>query len=225
MWAMGNAFTVSFPTRAQPHWFQIQTLPILGTRKIYPAQLPVTIGCAPYHLQRLNTSTNLGQLVITHRPVKTPLWHGTYQLVIGAAAASCYSITVTARIAEAAVVVVDRHMNTARHMQLQLPQFDRKLTDAWTSMRLSERKLLVLQQMMDEAETESARCEREISECNEELAKDEVDMALSDADRLDLYNEVSSRHARLIIKFRTQAWTKVEVAFFGRSLWIKYLIS
>jgi len=92
-------------------------------------------------------------------------------------------------------------------------------------MRLSERKLLVLQQMMDEAETESARCEREISECNEELAKDEVDMALSDADRLDLYNEVSSRHARLIIKFRTQAWTKVEVAFFGRSLWIKYLIS
>jgi len=122
MWAMGNAFTVSFPTRAQPHWFQIQTLPILGTRKIYPAQLPVTIGCAPYHLQRLNTSTNLGQLVITHRPVKTPLWHGTYQLVIGAAAASCYSITVTARIAEAAVVVVDRHMNTARHMQLQLPQ-------------------------------------------------------------------------------------------------------
>ena len=150
----------------------------------------MTIGSSPYHLQRLNASTSLGQLVITHRPQKTPLWHSGFQLVVGAASASCYSVTVTARVAEAANVVVGRHMARAKQVQAALPDFDRKLEDAWTSMRLSERKLMVLQEMMDEAEAESARTEREISECNEELQADETNMQLSDKDRLDLFNEV-----------------------------------
>ena len=55
--------------------------------------LPQAIGHAPYDLQRVNTATSLGQVVIVHRPVRVPLkMPGRYQLVVAAAADTMYTV-------------------------------------------------------------------------------------------------------------------------------------
>jgi len=51
--------------------------------------------------------------------------------------------------------------------------------DLWTSMRLGERKVLVVQGLMDEAEVESSRCEGETERCNQELQIDDECVAAS----------------------------------------------
>ena len=52
--------------------------------------------------------------------------------------------------------------------------------DLWTSMRLGERKVLVVQGLMDEAEVESSRCEGETERCNQELQIDDERMEMTD---------------------------------------------
>lgn len=55
--------------------------------------VPQAIGHAPYALQRVNTATSLGQVVIIHRPVRVPLkMPGRYQLVVAAAADTMYTV-------------------------------------------------------------------------------------------------------------------------------------
>jgi hypothetical protein len=56
--------------------------------------LPEAIGHAPYALQRVNTSTTLGQIVLLHRPARQPLqMPGRYQLVVAAAADTMYTVS------------------------------------------------------------------------------------------------------------------------------------
>ena len=57
---------------------------------------PVNVGYAPYESQQLNTGTQLGRTVLIHNPDDKPLKPGPYQVVLGAASATKYSITVEA---------------------------------------------------------------------------------------------------------------------------------
>ena len=75
-------------------------------------------------------------------------------------------------------------------MAEELAKLGEELEDLWTSMRLFERKLLVVQDMMLEAEAESQRCERDIEMCNEELIADDEMGDLRDDERVDIFNEI-----------------------------------
>jgi hypothetical protein len=108
-----------------------------------PAAPPVAIGYTPYKLVQLNTAEQPGRIVIYHQPKNVPIWQQKYQLVVGAAAAAQYSITVTGRLAEDAAICVERNLSHAKLLQLELPKLTAELDDLWLSMRLFERKLVV----------------------------------------------------------------------------------
>ena len=59
-------------------------------------------------------------------------------------------------------------------------------------MRLFERKLLVCEELMDEATLECRRCEREVEQCNDELLGDEAldEPELGEEGRLEVYGEI-----------------------------------
>jgi hypothetical protein len=55
-------------------------------------------------------------------------------------------------------VVVDRAIERTKELQARLPHFQAELDDLLNTLRLSERKLAVAEQMLDEAAHESKRC-------------------------------------------------------------------
>ena len=87
-------------------------------------------------------------------------------------------------------MAVARAMSRARALQLALPGMEARLDESWTTMRLAERKLAVVEAMLNEAEAEAARCEREIGDCEEELAGDDALGQLGAVRRTELECEV-----------------------------------
>ena len=151
---------------------------------------PQALGCAPYELQILNTPDALGRIVIHHKPRRIPVEPGTFQVVIGAAAASKYSIQVHGTLGEAAKTVLDAEFESSLTKQTRLSQCSKELAELWTSMRLAERKITVCQGLIDEAESESARCEADIEMCNNELAEDDEIMEMGEEERNDIFREI-----------------------------------
>ena len=151
---------------------------------------PIPCGYAPYEAQQLNTGTQMGRTVVIHDPEHKPLRAGPYQVVLGAASATKYSITVEAHAVRTAPAELKAlHEKGAEHLE-RLKVCRVATDDLWTSMRLGERKVLVVQGLMDEAEVESSRCERETERCNQELAIDDERMELTDEQRRELYSQV-----------------------------------
>jgi hypothetical protein len=151
---------------------------------------PVNVGYAPYESQQLNTGTQLGRTVLIHNPDDKPLKPGPYQVVLGAASATKYSITVEAHAVQTAPATLHSEATRAKKIQEELRLCRVATDDLWTSMRLGERKVLVVQALMDEAEVESSRCEQETERCNTELAIDDERMELTDDQRRALYANV-----------------------------------
>lgn len=139
-----------------------------------PTKAPQEVGYAPIELQELNTPDAAGKLTLLHAPSAAPLLHRTFQLVVGGLSGSKYDVTVTARLAEDAKLSVERQLRYAKETQAQLPVIEGELEQCWESMRLFERKLLVARDMIDEAEVDLRRCERDMEACADELAADEI---------------------------------------------------
>ena len=177
---------------------------------------PVSVGFAPYASQQLNTGNQLGRTVLVHRPEKIPLAPGAFQLVVGAASATKYSVQVEATSVFTARATLARERERAVEAQEHLSKAKAAIADLWTSMRLAERKALVVQALMDEAEVESSRCERETERCNTELSMDDERMELTDDQRRSLYAEVRA----LEVEFAH--WCRL---FASRSLERKDLLS
>ena len=152
--------------------------------------MPQALGYAPYSLQVLNTPDALGRVVIHHKPQKVPLEGGTFQVVVGAAAASKYSIQVSGAVGEDAESVLNREFEDSMKKQSRLTQCSNELEELWTSMRLSERKIAVCQALTEEAESESSRCESDIEMCNAELAEDDEIMEMTEEERNDVFREI-----------------------------------
>ncbi|GMH74329.1 hypothetical protein TrST_g7101 [Triparma strigata] len=169
---------------------QLYRMPSAEDKKKDPLAAPQALGYAPYELQILNTPDTLGRVVIVHKPNKIPVEDGTFQVVIGAAAASKYSIQVSGTLGEDAETVLNREFTTSLEKQKRLSQVSLELNELWTSMRLAERKIAVCQGLTEEAESESARCESDIEICNNELAEDDENMEFTEEERNDVFREI-----------------------------------
>ena len=175
---------------------------------------PTPIGHCPPELQALNSADSFGRMVIVHSPRNIPVRPGGFQVVIGAASDVKYSVTVTARLAEPAGNVAMRKFEEAKHVQNELPVVKASLEELWTSMRLAERKLHVVQALMDEAEAESSKCESEIEQCNDELAEDDERMEYTEDERNDIFGEIRTlevEFAHWCRLFATRAQEKKDI--------------
>jgi hypothetical protein len=154
-------------------------------------QVPRAVGFSPYRLQCPNLPEHIGKIVIIHRPQRKPIPPITFQIVIGCASTTKYSIEVTARVAKAALPMVDTAIIDAKEKQSRLPNCFKELESLSESVRLAERKLLVCNKMISEAEAESERCQRVMREISERLHIDDQEMVMFESERRELKRELS----------------------------------
>ena len=137
---------------------------------------------------------DLSQVTILHEPSAVPVLAQPFQVVVGAVSAAEYSITVSGRLAEEGKVAVERMLKHAKEVQAVVPELTGDLEDLWNSLRLFERKLLVVKGMMAEARSEALRCERDMEMCYDELHADDRfpvnEQLLDETDRADVYAEI-----------------------------------
>merc|ERR1711871_37435 len=152
--------------------------------------VPAPVGFAPYIMQSPNLPDHMGRIVIMHRPASRPLPPASYQIVVGAASSTKCSITVTCRVAQAALPLVDEAIAVARRQQSRLPQCLKELEILDESLLIAERKLLVCEKMIAEAELESKRAQENIFAINKKLAEDDKFMTMLDDERRELVNEL-----------------------------------
>jgi len=135
----------------------------------------------------------LKQVTILHEPSAVPVLAQPFQVVVGAVSAAEYSITVSGRLAEEGKVAVERLLKHAKEVQAVVPELTGDLEDLWNSLRLFERKLLVVKEMMAKARNEALRCERDMEMCYDELHADDrfpiQEQLLDESDRADIYAE------------------------------------
>lgn len=151
--------------------------------------LPQSIGFAPYDLQSPNLPNAMGRLIILHKPKIRPLESGTFQIVIGAASNTKYSIEVSSKVAKVALPVVDEAIKRAKEMQGRLPIVLVEIDSIQESIRLAERKLLICEKMIQEAELESERCHKGMRICRRKIEKDDEDFLLMEDERRNLVRE------------------------------------
>jgi hypothetical protein len=61
------------------------------------AAIPYPVGFAPYEMQSPNLPNSLGKVLIIHKPNEQPVHPGTFQIVIGAASSTKYSVEVSSK--------------------------------------------------------------------------------------------------------------------------------
>jgi len=153
--------------------------------------MPVSVGFSPYQMQSPNLPETLGRVVIMHRPKRRPIKAGFFQIVIGVASNTKYSIDVSCKVAKSALPVVDAAILKAKEMQARLPNVLHELDDLQESLRLAERKLLVCQKMIDEAQLEMDQSQSGMGVVSHKLEIDDEEMTLLEDERRELERELA----------------------------------
>lgn len=153
--------------------------------------VPLAVGYTPYDLQSPNLPESFGRIVIVHDPKTKPIAPGMYQLVLGAATTTKYSVEVSCNYAQNALSIIDPLVIKAKEMQSRLPLCLTEMEDLQEGLRLAERKLAVIRKMIVEAEAETHRCQRSIQIVGEKLARDDETMEYTEDERRDLMKEQS----------------------------------
>ena len=153
--------------------------------------VPVPVGFSPYSMQSPNLPESLGRIVILHKPKRKPIQPGVFQIVIGVASGTKYSIEVTAKIAKAALPVVDAGIIRAKELQSRMPNVLLELDSLSESHRLAERKLTVCQKMITEAEAATERCKADMALVTHKLEVDDEEMTLLEDERNELERELA----------------------------------
>lgn len=152
--------------------------------------VPVPVGYTPYSMQALNTADSEGRVIIIHKPRSRPIKPGSFQVVIGCASPTVYSIEVSCRTAKAALPIVNTQVSRAVAMQERLPVCLAELDSLQDSIRMVERKLLVCHKLAKEAEAHCSRCQRYMAVIGDRLDLDEEKMTLYEEERRDLMREM-----------------------------------
>lgn len=167
------------------------------------AGLPRPVGYTPYDSVAPNLPNSIGRLVVFHKPKVRPITPGNFQIVIGTAAQTKYSIQVMAKYAKAALPVVDDEVTHAKTIQSRLPVCLYELDTIIESIQLSERKLLVCEKLIEEAESEALRCQESIKTIRQQLIKDDEELFLLEDERKNLIRECN------IFEIEYSQWTQL----------------
>jgi hypothetical protein len=176
--------------------------------------VPEPIGYAPYHLQSPNLPGAMGRLVLLHKPRIRPIAPGTFQIVVGAASNTKYSVVVTCNIGKTALPIVDEAVTVAKRMQSRLPICIMEIEGVEESTRLAERKLLVCEKMIQEAELESEMSQKGMRIINKQLERDDEELTLMEDERRDLQRELGifeMEYAQWAHSFATRSREKDDI--------------
>ncbi|KAF0723283.1 hypothetical protein Ae201684_017766 [Aphanomyces euteiches] len=116
-----------------------------------PNASPQPIGQVKYADVSLNTRESLGRIVIRHAPRQLPVAQGIFHIVVGCPSETIYSIEVDAHVVTPVRDFIKHAKQTALTNQARLPVGRQEIAQYWQSMRLAERKLLLVKQAAAEA--------------------------------------------------------------------------
>lgn len=150
---------------------------------------PQPIGFSPYDMQSSNLPESLGRVTILHQPKIRPIVPGPMQIVVGSASTTKYSIEVSARYAKAALPIVDEAIIVAKTAQARFPKVLLEIEALDESLRLAERKLLVCDKMILEAQAEAKRVQERMYFISDLLEKDDEDMTMLEDERKEYQRE------------------------------------
>jgi hypothetical protein len=167
------------------------------------SSLPLPVGYTPYDCCSPNLPNSMGRIIIFHKPKEVPIAPGTFQIVVGSASTSKYSIEVIARYATAALPVIDEEYTKAKAFQSRLPTCLSELESIVESVVLAERKLLICEKLIQEAELETNRTSNGIKLIRDKLMKDDEELFLLEDERRDLLREVN------ILEVEYGQWSKI----------------
>lgn len=153
------------------------------------SRVPVPVGYCPYDLQQPNTPDGLGRIAVLHFPSKVPFSGGTYQLVLGCAANTRFSVEVSATVGKVALSVIDSSVERAKSLQSVLPRMVSDLALVKESLYLADRKIGHCRNLIAEAQTESETANRHMKESSRRIQQDDEEMVLTDEERRSLEEE------------------------------------
>jgi len=169
----------------------------------HASAIPEPVGYAPYSMQSPNLPEALGRCVILHRPKHKPIKPGAFQIVIGVASSTKYSIEVNCKVAQTALPVVDGLIVKAKTLQVRLPNILMELDDMQESLRLAERKLLVCKKLINEAKMESEKSQRSMAIVSHKLEVDDEEMTMMEDERKQHERELG------ILEIEYAQWTEL----------------
>ena len=175
---------------------------------------PQPIGYSPYAMQASNLPESLGRVTILHQPKIRPIVPGPMQIVIGSASSTKYSIEVSARYARAALPIVDDAIVVAKTMQARFPKVLLEIEALDESLRLAERKLLVCDKMIIEAQLEAKRVQERMYFISDLLEKDDEDMTMLEEERKEYQREygiLEVEYAQFSNQFASRHQEKVDI--------------
>jgi chromosome segregation ATPase len=114
---------------------------------------------------------------------------GGFRIIIGAAAETVYNIHVQCRYASAALPVLDELIVAAKQRQQRLPNILHEIDEIEETQDLSERKLIVVEAMVAEAEARTHHWQEEVMKLNELLEEDNELMTMSEDEREKMVEE------------------------------------
>jgi hypothetical protein len=98
---------------------------------------------------------------------------------------------VTCKVAQSALPLVDEAINKARQWQSRLPTCLKELETIGESLQIAERKCLVVDKMILEAELEAKKLQNTIFGINKRLQEDDEFTTMLEDERKELVNELS----------------------------------
>jgi hypothetical protein len=176
--------------------------------------MPIPIGFTLHEQIQPNLPQQMGRIIIQHKPKMKPMNPGHFQIVIGSASFTEYSIEVSTKIAKMALPVVDHEIIHAKQCQARLPIVLVELDMISESIRLTERKLLVCEKMIVEAEIESTNLHQTMKLLQEKLEKDDEDMLLLEDERRLIQRELSIveiEYSKFCNMFSSRCQEKVDI--------------
>lgn len=151
---------------------------------------PQPVGYSPYFMQSPNLPESLGKLTIIHRPRARPLKSGMFQLVIGCAADSNYSIQIMGECAQVALPIIDEQIAIAKQKQLKLTSVLLEIDTIKETIELAKFKQELCLKMIKEAEAESSRTHKGLIKAQKEIELDNEEMTMFDAERKQTEKEL-----------------------------------
>jgi multidrug efflux pump subunit AcrA (membrane-fusion protein) len=156
----------------------------------YAPLTPQPVGYAPYFMQSPNLPESLGKLTIIHRPRARPLKSGMFQLIIGCAADSNYSIQVMGECAQVALPIIDQQINIAKQNQRKLTSVLLELDTIKETIELTKFKQELCVKMIKESEAESSRTHKGLIKAQKAIELDNEEMTMFEEERKQTEKEL-----------------------------------
>eukprot|EP00948_MAST-09A_sp_MAST-9A-sp1_P001552 g1552.t1 len=155
----------------------------------------ISIGYSPKAQCTPNTADRLGKIVIVHRPnsISLPVTPGRFRVIIGAASDSKYSITASCVVADDVITSMLTQVEEAKKYLIRNPLCQEEIEDLHISIKLGERKYMLVENLIRDIELACANIEHEIQALNDRLDAEDEELRLTEEEEIEVDEKIGEK--------------------------------